>query len=103
MAAGLRLGAGLAREWPGGLVLSFNMLWAQLAAGRISRTASGPRLFPEAWLAKLEGKDREANPGRDKTAARPCRVGVHRPGARPPNTGIPARLPGAAATLGKGR
>lgn len=103
MAAGLRLGAGLAREWPGGLVLSLNMLWAQLAAGRISRTVSGPRLSPEAWLAKLEGKDRDANPGRDEMAARPCRVGVYRPGARPSSTDTPARLPGAAATLEKGR
>lgn len=33
----------------------------------------------------------------------PCRVGVYRPRAGPHNTGVSARLPGAAATLEKGR
>lgn len=89
--ASRRRGAGPAAAWLGGLVLSSCTLWASPAAGGIGRAAPGPQLFREArGQAGQAGRGgQEANPGSEE------------PGACPPNTGAPAGLPGAAATLEK--
>lgn len=81
----------------GSLVPALWRSWQQEGSAELPQAPALPR----GLLAKPEAQEQEASPG--GMAAWSCRVGVSRPGACPPNPGAPARLPGAAVTLEKGR